>query len=306
MKVRFCLVVLLCAIPACAQTRSVALTFDDLPAAGTTDASTIKSINQRILSALRRHNAPAIGFVNTSKLPAQGPSGVDASVLEDWLRQGLSLGNHTFSHADLNLSSPEAFEKEILAGEQPLTSLLAKDGKRLEYFRFPFNHTGDTKEKHDAIAAFLAQHGYRVAPCTIDNSDFVFNRVYVIALSRHDEETLVRIRSEYLAYTALEIDYYSQLHSKVLGHELPHVMLLHVDQLNADVMEEILKLFESKNYRFVTLDSALSDPAYSIPDTAIAKGGLMWGYRWARERNVKVDGSAEREPPAWISSYPPN
>jgi peptidoglycan/xylan/chitin deacetylase (PgdA/CDA1 family) len=306
MKVRLCLAVLLCATPACAQTRSVALTFDDLPAAGTTDASTIQSINQQILSALRKHKAPAIGFVNTRKLAGQGSSGVDASVLEDWLRQGLSLGNHTFSHTDLNLSSPEAFEKEILAGEQPLTSLLAKDAKRLEYFRFPFNHTGDTREKHDAIAAFLGQHGYRVAPCTIDNSDFVFNRAYMIALARKDEDALARIRSEYLAYTTLEIDYYSQLHKQVLGHEIPHVMLLHVDQLNADTIEDILKIFESRNYRFITLRTALSDPAYSIPDTLIARDGLMWGYRWARERNVKVDGSAEREPPPWIANYPSN
>jgi hypothetical protein len=29
----------------------------------------------------------------------------------------------------------------------------------------------------------------------------------------------------------------------------------------------------------------------------------MWGYRWARERNVKVDGSLEPEPPPWIGEY---
>jgi hypothetical protein len=29
----------------------------------------------------------------------------------------------------------------------------------------------------------------------------------------------------------------------------------------------------------------------------------MWGYRWARERGVKVDGSLEPEPPKWITDY---
>jgi peptidoglycan/xylan/chitin deacetylase (PgdA/CDA1 family) len=304
MMVRVCLVVLLSAIPTCAQTRSVALTFDDLPVAGSADPSAIKSINQRILSALHRHRAPSVGFVNSSKLPTQGPSDSDASLLEDWLKQGESLGNHTFSHADLNLASIEAFENDILSGEIPLISLLKREGKRLEYFRFPFNHTGDTREKHDAIASFLVQHAYRVAPCTIDNSDFVFNRAYGIALMRQDAAASARIRSEYVAYTAVEIDYYSGLHRQVLGREIPHVMLLHLNQLNADAIDEILKIFEDKSYRFVTLDSALSDPAYDAPDTVVVKGGLMWGYRWARERNFKVDGSSEREPPAWITSYP--
>lgn len=304
MMVRLCLAVLLCAIPVHAQSRSVALTFDDLPVAGSVERSAAEDINQRILSALHRHRAPAIGFVNTSKLSAPGTADSNVSLLEDWLNHGQSLGNHTFSHADLNLTSIEAFEGDILSGEVPLSSLLAKGGKRLEYFRFPFNHTGDTREKHDTIASFLFQYGYRVAPCTIDNSDFVFDRAYEIALSRRDAAASAKIRSEYLAYTAVEIDYYSRLHLQVLGREIPHVMLLHVNQLNADAIEEILKIFEDKNYRFVMLDTALSDPAYSAPDTLIAKGGLMWGYRWARQRNVKIDGSSEREPPAWIASYP--
>lgn len=300
---RFCLLVLLCSIPVHAQTRSVALTFDDLPAAGTTDPATIKSVNQSILSALSRHKAPAIGFVNAGKLPAQGAGEPDTTILKEWTRHREGLGNHTFSHGDLNSLSIESFEKEIVDGEAPLRPLLAHAGKRLEYFRFPFNHTGDTAEKHTAIGAFLAQHGYRVAPCTIDNSDFIFNRAYLVALSRHDDEALARIRSEYLAYTAAEIDYYSRLHRQVLGREIPHVMLLHVNQLNADTIEEVLKIFEGKNYRFVDLASALSDPAYGIPDTLIFKDGWMWGYRWARERNVKFDGTLEPEPPAWISSY---
>jgi hypothetical protein len=29
----------------------------------------------------------------------------------------------------------------------------------------------------------------------------------------------------------------------------------------------------------------------------------MWGYRWAKERNVRVNGSLETDPPKWISEY---
>jgi hypothetical protein len=31
--------------------------------------------------------------------------------------------------------------------------------------------------------------------------------------------------------------------------------------------------------------------------------GWMWGYRWAKELNVKVDGRTEPEVPAWIENY---
>ena len=294
--------------PAGAQTRSVALTFDDLPLAGTSKSSSAAAISQNLLSALANHHAPAIGFVNTNDLrPAEtlGPDGevIHDSLIEQWIGHGQDLGNHSFSHADLNRLSIAAFEQEILYGGIPLQSFLAKAGKQLEYFRFPFNHTGDTKEKHDAIASFLAQHGYRLAPCTIDNSDYIFDRAYVIAFARHDEASRAKIRSEYLAYTVREIDYYTELHKEVLGHEIPHIMLLHANQLNADVVQEILAILEAKHYAFVDLATALSDPAYQIPDTFISAYGPMWGYRWARELNIKIDGSREAEPPAWISAY---
>ena len=80
-------------------------------------------------------------------------------------------------------------------------------------------------------------------------------------------------------------------------------MLLHVNRLNADVIEEILVIFEGKQYRFVPLEAAQSDPAYRVPDTFITKFGPMWSYRWAKEFDIKVDGNQESEPPAWIVQY---
>jgi hypothetical protein len=54
------------------------------------------------------------------------------------------------------------------------------------------------------------------------------------------------------------------------------------------------------------VDAALSHPAYSMPDTFVptfSKYGPMWGYRWAAELHVRVDGALESEPPAWIFQY---
>jgi peptidoglycan/xylan/chitin deacetylase (PgdA/CDA1 family) len=223
--------------------------------------------------------------------------------LEQWVSLGFDLGNHTFSHADLNSLTLEQFEQEVISGEASFVPALAKAGKASRYLRFPYSHTGNTAAKHDSVAAFLKQRGYKVAVCTIDNEDYLFNEAYRRMLENNDDESAAKLRAEYLAYTATEIDYYTALHKQVFAREIPHVMLFHINRLNADLMDQLLRIFEDKRYRFVSLDVAQSDPAYDTPDTFTTSYGPMWGYRWAKEHGVKVDGSLESEPPAWIAQY---
>src|SRR5260370_26269237 len=118
-------------------------------------------------------------------------------------------------------------------------------------------------------------------------------------LGKNDGEAAQKLRAEYLAYTSTEIDYYATLNKQVFGYERPQVMLLNDNRLNGDVIEQVLGLFEEKRFRFVSLDTAQADAAYRTPETFITKFGPMWGYRWANERNVKVNGSLEPDPPKW-------
>ncbi len=104
-------------------------------------------------------------------------------------------------------------KQEILRGELGFAPLVQQAGKKPEFFRFPMNHTGDTRAKHDAIAEFLSQRGYRVATCTIDNSDYIFNDAYVRMLASNDATAARKLRRDYLTYTSVEIDYYAALGS---------------------------------------------------------------------------------------------
>jgi peptidoglycan/xylan/chitin deacetylase (PgdA/CDA1 family) len=289
----------LCAHAVKAQQRTVALTFDDLPAAGTSSGADARSFNLSILDSLDRHHAPAIGFV-IERL-ARDLAGED--LLDEWVKRGYDLGNHSLSHIEMNNLTTDGVEQEIIGGEGVFVAALAKARKKPRYFRFPQNHTGDTKEKHDAVSTFLAHRGYRIGPCTIDNEDYVFNAAYLKMLANKDAASAARLRAAYLAYTSAEIDFYAGLHKQMFGHEIPHVMLLHVNKLNADLIDSVVALFMRKQYGFVSLDAALSDPAYSTPDEFVTKEGWMWAYRWARELGVHVNGSAETEPPDWIIHY---
>ncbi len=311
---RFLPLCLICLISlvANAQQRSVALTFDDLPLAlaGSSDKSTpdqmlseAQAANRAILRVLRQHHAPAIAFVNEKQVVRDGHIKQNRAILREWVKQGHELGNHTYSHADLTDLTVESFEKEIIDGEPSVRTLMSGAGKSMRFFRFPFNHTGETAEKHDAIAAFLRQRGYAVATCTVENSDWIFARAYHLMLDRHDPQSAARLRTDYLEYTRQEIEYYSKLNRQIFGHEIPQVMVLHANRINADMLEQVLQIFEKLNYKFVSLQKAQADPAYRTPDTFFTPFGPMWGYRWARELNVKVDGLTEPEVPAWVENY---
>ena len=303
-------VLICCGAELQAQSRMVAITIDDLPFVtgdsskplGPADAEVVAEANIKLLSALARHRIPVTGFVNQEGVAALGPA-TGRQLLREWTTRGFDLGNHTFSHADFNDLTVEQFEDQIVRGEAEIGRLMQAGHRKLEFFRFPYNHTGDTQEKHDQIAAFLARRGYKLAPCTIETEDWAFNAAYFLMRSRHDEAAAARLRADYLAFTAARIDYYSELNKQVFGYDVPQIMLIHDNQLNADTIEDLIGILRDKRYMTITLGQVEADPAYQTPETYITKYGPMWGYRWAQERGVKVDGSKEPEPPAWIAAY---
>jgi hypothetical protein len=79
-----------------------------------------------------------------------------------------------------------------------------------------------------------------------------------------------------------------------------HVLLLHVNEINADYFDEVLELMGRRGYRVVTLEDALRDEAYRLPDTYAGRAGVSWLYRWAVSKGVKIDWSQEPEPPASV------
>ena len=103
-----------------------------------------------------------------------------------WVDAGHELGNHTYSHRSLNDTPLEEFEADVVRGEPVTRRLLEAQGRTLRYFRHPFLHVGLELDKRRAFEAFLDEHGYTVAPVTIDNDEYVYAAIYAAALRRGD------------------------------------------------------------------------------------------------------------------------
>ena len=156
-----------------ADGRRVAITFDDLPIAGVLprDIASSGELTRKLLAGIGAHHVPAIGFVNEDKLTA-ADGAVDpqrVELLRRWLDAGIELGNHSYSHADLHTTPLDVFEADVLKGERVTRPLMEQRGLAPRFFRHPFLHTGRDLEKRKEFESFLAAHGYRVAPVTIDN-----------------------------------------------------------------------------------------------------------------------------------------
>ena len=112
-----------------------------------------------------------------------------------------------------------------------------------------------------------------------------------------------RVEQAYLDHSRQQIQYYSDLNAKVIGYRPPDIIVLHLNSLNAAVADRLLRIFESLDYRFVSLTKAQADPAFNQSPAFATRFGPMWAYRWARVRQIKVDDSLEKEPPQWVASY---
>ena len=183
-----------------------------------------------------------------------------------WLDAGLELGNHTFSHPDINRVPLDTFKQDVIRGEEVTSELLKAKGRSMRYFRHPFLHAGNNIETKREFEKFLAERGYTIAPVTIDNSEWIFARAYENALMRGDKQMAKRVAEAYIPYMDQKFAYFEQQSMALFGYEMKQVLLIHANALNADYFDKLAQMIEKRGYKFISLDEALTDKAYTSPD----------------------------------------
>jgi peptidoglycan/xylan/chitin deacetylase (PgdA/CDA1 family) len=279
---------------AAGEGRQVAITIDDLPRGGDGgpgDLASMRAMTDQLLRPFREQHIPVIGFVNAGRSQLDGP-GLQ-QILNLWLESGAQLGNHSYSHPDLNSVALDVYCDDIVRGEPAIRQALARHGQKLEFYRHPYLHTGPTREIKKALQDFLDQHGYRVAPVTFDNADYMYAVAYL------QPELRARVRDEYVPYMESTVEFFERRSVEVFGREIPQILLIHASQMNADLMPELLGMFRRRGYRFVTLSTALADAAYRSPDEYAGRNGFSWIHRWSKTKGMTPKG--EPDPPEWVA-----
>lgn len=262
--------------------RQVAITIDDLPSQEFSLASEaeVAARNARIVAALK--GTRAVGFVNEDKLEVGGRvSDARIALLRAWRDAGIELGNHTYGHDGLHATPIADYEQSILDGERVLRPLLAETGDVPRWFRHPFLQAGQDDADRARLDAFLARHGYRVAPVTVDNGEWIYARAYVLLLGAGKRDEARALIPEYVDYIEAKFQFFEQNAKRLFGREIAQILLIHANALNADALPALLGRLKKRGYAFVDLDTAMADPAYAHADGYRGRAGISWLHRWA-------------------------
>jgi peptidoglycan-N-acetylglucosamine deacetylase len=259
------LALILFPLPSAAQ--EIAITLDDLPyvmPSRTTPEDGLRYV-QSINLTLQQHGIVATGFVIGNQLTDDA-----TPALQAFVDAGHTVGNHSWSHSDYGTQTTEEFRDEIFRTDQALSAWTDK----ALYYRFPYLREGETEDNKEAATQVLADLGYQNVPVTIDNDEWKFNRDYLDAIAEGDIAAAEQISSKYLTHMQERTAHFQELAKKALGRDVKHILLLHMNKINADHLSTLLVWYVSDGWTFITVEDAMTDPVFSAPDLYAGARGL--------------------------------
>lgn len=248
----------------------VAFTFDD---GSTSDMPNyrLEEWNQLILDNLEKHKVKAVLFAAGSFL--QGAKG--DYILSSWNNAGHKIGNHTFTHPNLNSNeiSLEKFEGELLKND----SLIRQYSNYYPFFRFPYLKEGNTVEKRDGFRKFLRANGYNIGHVTIDASDWYVNSRLIKRLRDDPDADISGFKQFYIDHIYSRALYYDSLAYQLTERKIPHILLLHHNLTSALFLDDLIQHFKNKGWEIVNADKAYKDEIYDLEPKNIPAGeSLIW------------------------------
>jgi lysophospholipase L1-like esterase len=239
---------------------ALAFTFDDLPAhLPLPPGERAPDVVATIADTLRAAGiADVYGFVNAGRIAAD--PGLAAS-LDAWRAAGLPLGNHGWSHANLNDLPVAAYTAEIARGEPTIAAHMG--GGDWHWYRYPYLAEGNDPAKRAAVRRWLADHHYRIAQVTMSFDDYLWNAPYARCRAAGDTAAIAVLERTYLAAARESISYYRGLAHALYGRDIPYVLLMHVGAFDAHMLPRLIALYRAAGFRFVSLPEAERDPAYA-------------------------------------------
>lgn len=255
------------AIPISTSPSRIAITVDDLPYVTFGGASPEDGLRyaEGVISALQKYGIVATGFVigqniNSETLPT----------LQVFADAGHTIGNHSWTHPDYTTLTPDEFLNETRRTDEALTQWI--DGPR--YYRFPYLRQGETAAKREAALQILTDLGYQNVPVTIDNDEWRFNAEYTEAITKGDTDAAAIIAQNYIAHMQERTSHFQMLAVDELGGDVDHVLLVHLNRINADHLGTLLDWYDAQGWAFITVEEALTHPVFAQPDIYTGSRGI--------------------------------
>jgi peptidoglycan-N-acetylglucosamine deacetylase len=269
----------------------LAITMDDLPVHGPLPpGDTRENVGRRILAAFKAAGVPEVyGFVNGFHLDREPGSD---SALAAWTATGYPLGNHTWSHRNLNQIGAQEFESELTRNEATLKRFGGGDLRR--WLRYPYLVEGSDPAKRDSVRAILARHGYRIAAVTMDYSDWQWNEAFVRCMAPGREAGLAALERAYLENVREAANRSRTLSRALYGRDVPYVLLTHIGAFNARMMPRVLEVYREEGFRFTTLEAAQRDSVYRRDMEPSLPAGPTSLEARARQRGLPIPPRTDR------------
>lgn len=246
------------------EEHQIAITIDDLPfvGSGTSTPGNLRRTQERfmaIVNTLIENQVPATGFVIGGAIAKN-----EWNLLESFRDNGLSLGNHTYTHRSLNGMSAEKYIEDIEHADKILTPVMTEP----KFFRFPYLAEGKG-EKKQQVKDFLVAHHYTIAPVTIDSKDYEFNARFYRIPYRKRMQSIQQFKKQYLAFIWKQTLRAEQKAKKIEGQPIKQILLIHANLLNSLCLNDIIDMYRKNGYQFISLSEALQgNTAPVINDSA--------------------------------------
>jgi glyoxylase-like metal-dependent hydrolase (beta-lactamase superfamily II) len=240
----------------------MAITVDDLPVHGPLPRGRTRvEVHEQLVDAFERHSVPEVrGYV----IGQHALSDADhRASLQLWLDAGHPLGNHTWSHPNMEAIGVEAYLADIDRNEAVLAELTGdRSGASWRSFRYPFLRQGFDEQSSQRVRAHLGEHGYQIAEVSIDFWDWDYQAPYVRCLAAKSERGVEALRSTYMARATEMLEWHRAAALDAFGRPIAHVLLLHAGAFTAELIDELLDAYEARGVVWISLDEALADPVY--------------------------------------------
>jgi peptidoglycan/xylan/chitin deacetylase (PgdA/CDA1 family) len=236
----------------------LAITVDDLPCyeVQPPHTSCVDGMD-KLISVFKKHHVIPFGFVN-GKTVVESKDGPE--MLKKWLAAGFPLGNHSYSHPNLDEVGAEKFIEDVKKNNEFLATFSHEPFTKI--FRYPYLAEGKTPELRAKVKEALHHEGITVAEVTSDFSDWLWTFTEDRCITQHNHAAIKILKKTYLKAAKEELLKSVQMAKDLFNRDINHILLMHDGHFTAEHLDALLTQYEELGVTFITLNEAMTDDIY--------------------------------------------